>query len=73
MSSWDIRKVIDIFEHCLFFMLNLAYASFYLILTTRYEVLSLHLAYILRAYYVSNTIQISGETANPALIELTFI
>lgn len=72
MSSWDIRKVIDIFEHCLFFMLNLGYALFYLILT-RYEVLSLHLAYILRAYYVSNPVQITGETVNPALIELIFI
>lgn len=36
--SWEVRKVIDISEHCLFAMLNVVYALFYLILTNTCEV-----------------------------------
>ena len=36
--SWEVRKVIDISEHCLFAMLNVVYALFYLILTITCEV-----------------------------------
>lgn len=36
MRKGGVRKVVDIFEHCPFFMLNLIYELFYLIMI-KYE------------------------------------